>query len=123
MLQKVILLVDDERDILDILEYNLKQEGYAVFTAENGRQGLEIALEVQPSLIILDYMMPELDGLQTCLLLREQPSLKDTLIAMLSARSESELVRSAFKFGANDYIAKPISPNMFIDKVNHLLAC
>lgn len=117
-----ILLVDDERDILDILEYNLRKAGYDVYTAENGQQGLLKAIELQPKLIILDYMMPLMDGLTTCLRVREEPTLKDTIVALLSARSESEVVRKAFKFGANDYIAKPISPALFVDKVKHLLA-
>ncbi|MFK7756336.1 MAG: PleD family two-component system response regulator [Flavobacteriales bacterium] len=117
-----ILLVDDERDILDILEYNLKKAGYEVHTAENGYQGLIKAIELRPKLIILDYMMPRMDVLTTCLKVREEPTLKDTVIALLSARSESEIVRKAFKFGANDYIAKPISPSLFVDKVKHLMA-
>jgi len=121
-MSKRILLIDDERDILDILEYNLKKAGYDVYTAENGHLGLMKAIELQPALIVLDYMMPVMDGLTTCMRVREEPSLKDTKVALLSARSESELVRNAFKFGANDYIAKPISPLLFVDKVKHLLA-
>ncbi len=121
-MSKKILLVDDERDILDILEYNLKRAGYEVYTAENGHQGLLKAIELRPELIVLDYMMPLMDGLTTCLRVREEPTLKDTVIALLSARSESEIVRKAFQFGADDYIAKPISPSLFVDKVKHLLA-
>ncbi len=122
MNNKRVLLVDDEQDILDLLSYNLKKEGFEVFTAENGEEGLKKALEVQPNLIVLDYMMPKLDGLQTCLMVREEPSLKNAVIALLSARSESDIVRTAFKNGADEYIAKPISPVLFVDKVKHLLA-
>jgi len=117
-----ILLVDDERDILDILEYNLVKHGYEVFTAENGSDGLSKAIELKPDLIILDYMMPVMNGLQACMHIKEVPTLKNTTIAMLSARSESSIVRDAFKYGADDYIAKPISPLLFVDKVKHLLA-
>jgi len=117
-----ILLVDDEKDILDLLEYNLTRAGFQVFTAQNGLQGYELAQKLRPHLIILDYMMPELDGIQTCQLLKEHPLLRKTTVAMLSARSDSEVVRSAFKVGADDYIAKPISPKLFVDKVKHLLA-
>lgn len=117
-----ILLVDDEQDILDILAYNLKKEGYHVFTAENGAEGVLIAKECTPDLVILDYMMPVMDGLQTCLTLKEISALKHTKVVMLSARSESELVRNAFKYGVSDYIAKPISPSLFITKVRNLLA-
>jgi len=117
-----ILLVDDERDILDLLSYNLRKEGFEVYTAEDGLEGLRKAIELLPRLIILDYMMPQLDGLQTCLMLREEPGLRNAIVVLLSARREWEVVRAAFKNGANEYIAKPISPVLFVNKVKHLLA-
>lgn len=117
-----ILLVDDERDILDLLSYHLTKEGFEVYTAEDGLEGLRKAVELRPRLIVLDYMMPQLDGLQTCLRLREEPSLRNSIVVLLSARSEWEIVRAAFKNGANEYIAKPISPVLFVNKVKHLLA-
>ncbi|MFB0961683.1 MAG: response regulator [Flavobacteriales bacterium] len=117
-----ILLVDDERDILDLLSYNLRKEGFEVYTAEDGLEGLRKAIQLLPRLIILDYMMPQLDGLQTCLRLREEPGLRNAIVVLLSARSEWEVVRAAFKNGANEYIAKPISPVLFVNKVKHLLA-
>lgn len=117
-----ILLVDDERDILDLLSYNLRKEGFEVYTAEDGLEGLRKAIELLPRLIILDYMMLQLDGLQTCLRLREESGLRNAIVVLLSARSEWEVVRAAFKNGTNEYIAKPISPVLFVNKVKHLLA-
>jgi two-component system, OmpR family, alkaline phosphatase synthesis response regulator PhoP len=116
-----ILLVDDEADILEFLGYNLKKEGYTVFTASNGRDAVEIARKEQPNLIILDVMMPDMDGIETCREIRELPGLQDTLVAFLSARSEDYTQIAGFEVGADDYITKPIKPRVFISRVKALL--
>ncbi|MEW6468224.1 MAG: response regulator transcription factor [Bacteroidota bacterium] len=116
-----ILLVDDEPDILEILSYNLKKEKYRVFTAENGRKGIEIAEKEQPDLIILDVMMPEMDGMETCAEIRRNPKLKNTLIAFLTARNEDYAQIAGFDAGADDYIQKPIKPKVLMSRVKALL--
>ena len=116
-----ILLVDDEPDILEFLSYNLKKEGYDVLTAGNGKDAVTIAKNEQPHLIILDIMMPDMDGIETCRLIREQKNLKDTLIAFLSARSEDYTQIAGFEVGADDYITKPVKPRVFISRVKALL--
>lgn len=119
--QAKILLVDDEPDILEILEYNLRKESYHVFTAPNGKEGLEIARREIPDLIILDIMMPVMDGIETCRHLRELFDLRNTVIVFLSARSEEYSQVAGFDVGADDYIIKPIKPRMFISRVKALL--
>jgi two-component system alkaline phosphatase synthesis response regulator PhoP len=116
-----ILLIDDEPDILEFLSYNLKKENYLVFTAENGRSGIEIAKEEKPDLIILDVMMPGMDGMETCAEIRKQPKLKNTLIAFLTARSEDYSQIAGFDVGADDYISKPIKPKVLLSRVKALL--
>ncbi len=116
-----ILLVDDEEDILEFLSYNLKQQGFQVFTASNGRAGLEKAKETLPHLIILDVMMPEMDGIEACSEIRKIESLQNTLVVFLTARSEDYSQIAGFDAGADDYIAKPIRPKLFISKVNSIL--
>jgi two-component system alkaline phosphatase synthesis response regulator PhoP len=116
-----ILLVDDEPDILEFLKYNLVQEDYQVFTAENGLEGIRIAERENPHLIILDVMMPELDGVETCHRLRSIPDLKNTLITFLTARGEEYSQIAGLEAGADDYIQKPIRPRLLISRVKALL--
>ena len=121
MKKEKILLVDDEPDILEIIGYNLKKEGYIVHTANNGLDAIEIAKKEVPDLIILDVMMPEMDGMETCYQIRTIPSLKNTLITFLSARSEDYSQIAGFDAGADDYITKPVKPRVLISKVKAML--
>lgn len=121
MSEKKILLIDDEQDILEILSYNLEKEGYVVFTANNGNEGIEKAKQILPDLILLDVMMPEKDGIETCQDLRKIKELQKTLIVFLSARSEEFSQLAGYQAGANDYIVKIIKPKILISKVNALL--
>lgn len=116
-----ILLVDDEADILEFLSYNLKKEGYRVFTANNGKEALNIAKKEKPDLIILDVMMPGMDGIETCREIREQPELKQVMIAFLTARNEDYSQIAGFEVGADDYINKPIKPRVLISRIKALL--
>jgi two-component system alkaline phosphatase synthesis response regulator PhoP len=115
-----ILLVDDEPDILEFLTYNLKKEGYEVSAAANGRQGIEIARKTDPDLIILDIMMPEMDGIETCRLLREIPQFKNTMIVFLTARNEDYSQLAGFGVGADDYITKPVKPRILLSRIQAL---
>lgn len=119
--QPKILIVDDEEDILQFLEYNLKKENFEVHTALSGRIAIGIATKVKPDLIILDVMMPELDGIETCKELRAIPALKNTLVAFLTARNEDYSQIAGFDAGADDYISKPIKPRVLISRINALL--
>lgn len=121
MKKEKILLVDDEPDILEIIGYNLEKEGYAVKTANNGKDAIELALKELPDLIVLDVMMPEMDGMETCLQMRALPALKDTLITFLSARGEDYSQIAGFDVGADDYITKPIKPRVLVSKVKAIL--
>ena len=116
-----ILLVDDEEDILNFLSYNLKKEGYEVYTALNGQDGIELAKKQNPHLIVLDVMMTEMDGIETCRILRENKETSNTLIVFLSARSEDYTQIAGFDSGADDYITKPIKPRVFISRIKALL--
>lgn len=116
-----ILLVDDEPDILEILSYNLTDEGYKVITAENGLDGLKKAKKHLPQLIILDVMMPEMDGIEACENLRNIPELQNSIITFLSARGEDYSQVAGLNAGADDYITKPIRPKVLISKVQALL--
>ena len=116
-----ILLVDDEPDILEILGYNLSSEGYQVITAENGQEGVVKAKAELPHLIILDVMMPEMDGIEACELIRKNPDLKNTIITFLTARGEDYSQVAGFDAGADDYITKPIKPKVLVSKVKALL--
>ena len=116
-----ILLVDDEPDILEIVGYNLKNEGYLVYTAKNGVEGLKTAKKITPNLILLDIMMPEMDGIETCEKIRAIKSLENTLIAFLTARNEDYSQVAGFEAGADDYITKPIKPKVLVSKVKSLL--
>lgn len=119
--QYSILLVDDEPDILEFMEYNLKKENYTVNKASNGKEAIQKAVQLKPDLIILDIMMPEMDGIETCRSLREMPEFKNTLIAFLTARNEDYSQIAGFDVGADDYITKPIKPRVLISRINALL--
>ncbi len=116
-----ILLVDDEPDILEIVGYNLTSEGYRVITAENGKEAIAMAKKHLPHLIILDVMMPEMDGIEACEKLRGIPELSETVITFLTARGEDYSQVAGFDAGADDYITKPIKPKLLISKVKALL--
>lgn len=115
-----ILLVDDERDILEILSYNLEKEGYEIKTARDGETAINIAKDFRPHLIIIDIMMPVMDGVETCRQLREMPTLDNTFIMFLTARSEEYSEVAAFDIGADDYITKPIKPRALISRIKAL---
>lgn len=116
-----ILLVDDEADILEIVGYNLKQEGYQVSTASNGKEAIAKAIKFVPHLIIMDVMMPEMDGMEACENIRKIPELKDVIITFLTARSEEYSQVAGLEAGADDYISKPIKPKLLVSKVKALL--
>ena len=116
-----ILVVDDEEDILEFLSYNLRAEGYDVIVADNGVLAIELAKQQQPSLIILDVQMPDMDGITTCEKIREIPSLKETVVSFLTARSEDYSQIAGFEAGADDYITKPIRPKVLVSRVKALL--
>lgn len=121
MKNKKILIIDDELDILEILSYNLDKEGYEVYTADSGNEGIKKAKEVIPDLILLDVMMPEKDGIETCQDLRKIKELERTLIVFLSARGEEFSQLAGYQAGANDYVVKVIKPKILISKINALL--
>lgn len=116
-----ILLVDDETDILEFISYNLSKEGYQVTTATNGKEAIQKASETKPHLIILDVMMPEMDGIETCSHLREIDDLNNTIIAFLTARGEDYSQIAGFEAGGDDYITKPIKPKVLISRIKALL--
>lgn len=116
-----ILLVDDEQDILDLIKYNLEKEGFEVQTANNGREGLREARVFLPDLILLDVMMPEMDGMETCIQMKDLPELRNTIIAFLTARGEDYSQIAGFEAGADDYITKPIKPRVLVSRVKALL--
>jgi len=115
-----ILLVDDEKDILDFLSYNLSKEGYKVYTALNGEEGVKLVKKLNPSLVILDLMMPVMDGIETCQLIRQDIKIIQPLIVFLTSRSEDYSQVAGFEAGADDYITKPIRPRLLISKVESL---
>lgn len=116
-----ILVVDDEADIVELISYNLTKEGYQVYTAANGKEGIKVAKEVYPDLIILDVMMPEMDGIEACRLMRSMPEFKQTFMVFLTARSEEYSEIAGFHVGADDYIAKPIKPRALMSRINAIL--
>ncbi len=122
MNQAKILLVDDEPDILEILEYNLRKEGYEVATAENGEEGLKRAQEFKPNLIILDIMMPIMDGVEVCRQLRANKDFDSTVITFLTAREEDYSQIAALDTGGDDYITKPIKPRVLVSRVKAILS-
>ena len=116
-----ILVVDDDSDILELLQYNLEKEGYYVRTSDSGLKAIEIAKIFQPNLVLLDIMMPGIDGVETCRLLRENPDLTNTHILFLTARSEEYSEVAAFDAGADDYINKPIKPRALLSRIGAIL--
>lgn len=118
---KKILIVDDEPDILEFLQYNLRKEGYEVVTANDGKVAIGIAEREKPNLIILDIMMPELDGVETCRLLRTKKEFQDIPIAFLTARDEDFSQITALDVGGDDYITKPVKPRVLVSRINALL--
>ena len=116
-----VLLVDDEQDILEIVGYNLSLEGYQVFTAKNGVEAVSKAKKKQPHLVILDVMMPEMDGIEACEIMRNTTGLENTIITFLTARGEDYSQLAGFEAGADDYIQKPIKPKVLVSKVKALL--
>jgi two-component system alkaline phosphatase synthesis response regulator PhoP len=116
-----ILLVDDEQDILEIVGYNLSQEGFKILTASNGKEAVAMAKKERPHLIIMDVMMPEMDGMEACENIRKIPELSNVIITFLTARSEDYSQVAGFDAGADDYIAKPIKPKLLVSKVKALL--
>lgn len=116
-----ILLVDDEDDVLEFLSYNIRKEGYEVHTANNGVKGLKIALEIIPHLIILDVMMPEMDGIETCREIKQKEELKNTIIVFLTARGEDYSQIAGFDAGADDYVTKPVKPRLLVSRIKALL--
>ncbi len=116
-----ILLVDDEPDIIEILRYNLSQEGYIVYSAKDGKSAIKKAKEEIPNLIIMDVMMPHMDGIEACSIIRKNPIFNDTVIMFLTARGEDYSHVAAYDAGADDYITKPVKPKVFLSKVKGLL--
>lgn len=120
-MKEVIVLVDDEQDILDFISYNLEKEGYKVFTADNGAEGVELVKKTHPSLVLLDIMMPKMDGIEACQLIRELDLASQPVISFLTSRSEEYSQLAGFSAGADDYITKPIRPRLLVSKVKSLL--
>ncbi|MGD9491731.1 MAG: response regulator transcription factor [Bacteroidales bacterium] len=116
-----ILLVDDEKDILEIMSYNLKKEGYDVYTARDGQSAINKALDIEPQLIVLDIMMPGMDGITACQEMRKHESLKQSVIIFLTARNEDFAQIAALESGGDDFISKPITPKVFLTKVKTYL--
>ena len=116
-----VLLVDDETDILEFVGYNLRKEGFTVYTATNGKEAVEKALETEPHLILLDVMMPEMDGIETCQEIRNHRQLQKTAVAFLTARGEDYSQIAGFDAGADDYIAKPIRVKVLISRIKAML--
>ncbi len=116
-----ILIIDDEPDIRLLIEYTLKKEGFIVKTANDGISGIETAKQFLPDLIILDVMMPEMDGMETCEILRENPTFDNTLICFLTARTEDYSQIAGFESGADDYISKPVKPKVLVSRIKGLL--
>ncbi len=121
LIKQKILLVDDEKDVLEFISYNLNKEGYEVLTAHNGRDGIELARKFVPQLILLDVMMPRMDGMEACEELRKIRELDNTIIVFLTARGEDYSQIAGFKAGGDDYIVKPISPKVLISKIKALI--
>lgn len=116
-----ILIVDDEKDVLNFLSYNLKKEGFSVYTSNNGRKAIQVAKEIKPHLILLDVMMPDMDGMETCEEIRKIPELTYTVIAFLTARGEDYSQVAGFEAGADDYIVKPVKPKVLVSRIKALL--
>lgn len=116
-----VLLVDDEADIIDFLKYNIQKEGYQVYTAKNGQEAVDMLARVRPNLILLDLMMPVMDGIETCHIIRKQNNIAQPIIAFLTSRGEDYSQVAGFEAGADDYITKPIRPRLLLSKIEALL--
>ena len=116
-----VLIIDDEEDIRSILKYTLEKEGYMVYEASNGKDGLAQANEVKPDVIVLDVMMPDMDGIEVCENIRRNPDNNDVIICMLTARNEDYSQIAGLEAGADDYVAKPVKPKVFVSKIKALL--
>ncbi len=116
-----ILLVDDDPDILQFLSYNLNKEGFKVFTAENGEEGVRMTRQLSPSLVLLDVMMPTMDGIEACQVIRSDVNIPQPIIAFLTSRAEDYSHVAGFEAGADDYITKPVRPRLLVSKVESLL--
>lgn len=116
-----ILLVDDEPDVLEFLGYNLRKEGYQIFACNNGRDAIDTAAKILPHLIIMDVMMPSMDGIEACREIKQSPELESTVIIFLTARGEDYSQIAGFEAGADDYVTKPIKPRVLISRVKALL--
>ncbi len=116
-----ILLVDDEQDVLDFLSYTIQNEGYRVFTAKNGREAVDKTIELSPKLILMDLMMPVMDGIEACIAIRNNSLISQPIISLLTSRSEDYSQIAGFDAGADDYISKPIRPRLLLSKINSLL--
>ena len=114
-------MIDDEPDIIEFLTYNLKKEGYKVFSASNGEEGVKMVQQIHPSLILLDVMMPKMDGIETCQIIRKDLNITQPIIAFLTSRAEDYSQIAGFEAGADDYISKPVRPRLLISKVESLL--
>lgn len=116
-----LLLVDDENDILEFLTYNLKKEGFIIHTASNGLEAIEKAKNIRPAMILLDLMMPKMDGIEACQIIRKESILNETIIVFLTSRAEDYSQVACLEAGADDYVSKPIRPRLLIAKINALL--
>ena len=121
MKSQKILIIEDDPDILEFVSFNLRKEGYEVFVAKDGVKGVKMCIQVQPDLVLLDVMMPRMDGVEVCELIRYNPTISNTIVAMLSARGEDYSKLAAFDAGADAYITKPIRPKLLVSKVKALL--
>lgn len=119
--KETILIVDDEADIREFLKYNLEKSNYTVITAKNGKEGIEVLNKTRPDLILLDVMMPGMDGMEVCALIREKEDIKQPIIAFLTARAEDYSQIAGFEVGADDYITKPVRPRVLISRIEALL--
>ena len=116
-----ILVVDDENDILEFIQYNLKKEGYDVYLAQNGKEAIEIGKKIKPDLILLDVMMPVMDGIEACKQIKADPDFNKTFVVFLTARAEEYSEIAGFNAGADDYIAKPIKPRVLLSRISAIL--
>ena len=119
---KKILIVEDDQDIVDLLKYNLEKEGFKCYSVSNGAKAVGIAMNKEPDLIILDIMMPELDGIETCRVIKSKPKLHDTFVIFLTARAEEYSEIAGFEAGADDYITKPVKPRVLISRIKAILS-
>ena len=116
-MRRSVLIVDDEKDIVDFLQYNIEKEGYLVYTAENGKKAVEMARLVMPTMILMDVMMPEMDGIEACRIIRNDQIIHEPIVVFLTSRSEDYSQIAAFDAGGDDYISKPIKPRLLIKRI------